>query len=313
METPELSNPFTAGKVIGENVSYEDYSTQTCKRGDPQFVMSRGELCEFAVNPRRWFEGYQGKTGADAEWGSLIDCLALTPDQFATRFAITPENYPCEATKKDPRTEKPWNWTANYCKTWRDERPSLTCITPEEAQRAEAAVHKLRADPDVRMLIECSKKQVMVQAEYRDKATGIVVPVRILIDLLPDKSHPKFGKSEADLKTTGQAGLRVWGRHVCDYDLHTQGALYLDVYTAATDEDRCEFRHVIQENFEPFDVSKRILSSEFLDIGRLKYQTALRDYCLSIKTGYWPNYDDRAREKIEGWSITGPDPYMYGQ
>ena len=83
---------ITNAKIIGDNVAYEDYSRQETgmSRGNPAFIMSRGEIVNFASNPARWLAGYrkeQAETDS-TKWGSMIDCLLTSPEKFEAMFAV---------------------------------------------------------------------------------------------------------------------------------------------------------------------------------------------------------------------------------
>lgn len=302
---------FQNAKVIGANVDYATYSRQTAQRGSREFIMGRGELMNFATCPSRWLAGYESSESKATEWGKLIDALVLQPQSFEKLFAIYPDTYPCETTKKDPRAEKPWNNNATFCKEWKERlvAEGVTCLWPEEKLEADKAVTILLSDPQIRELIECSQKQVFVLAEWLDE-TGIVVPVKALIDLLPDVNHQRFGKTIADLKSTVSAAPRKWNRHCFDYNLDCQAALYTDLYEAATGESRCDWRHAIQESVPPYQTAKRWMETEYLTIGREKYTRALTYYCRCLDSGIWPDYDMSGRMVIDGWREISPEPWM---
>jgi len=131
--------------------------------------------------------------------------------------------------------------------------------------------------------------------------------LKILIDLCPAVDS-EWGKSLVDLKTATSAAVRPWTRAVHDHNLHVQAALYLDVWTACTGEDRTDFLHIVQESFAPYETCKRMLSAEYIEIGRMKYLDALKRYCQCLKTGIWPGYE--VSREFNGWGIIEPEPWM---
>lgn len=303
MTTLELANPFTEAQIIGP--SNGSYHRQTVKRGDPAFIMSKSELWEFAKCPSRWIAGYKAEKTSEMSWGDRVDCLLFTPDRFAKRFVVCPATYP--AAKGEV---KPWNWNAIYCKDWRDSQPAgVEVLKPDEAEEIQLAVHTLKQDDDVRELLSCSQSQVEIAAEYHDES-GIVVPLRGLVDIAPNAPSERFGKCLADLKTCESAHPKPFARSVHQYGYAWQAAIYLDIWTAATEEDRCEFRFILQESFAPYQVGKRILSQEFLEIGRRDYIAALRLYCQCLNQNDWPNYEGMDNQSIDGWAITQPEAWM---
>jgi len=307
MERIESKNVLQAGKVIG-TVDRKTYFGNG-KRGEKDFVMSRGELAEFNRCPHRWLLGYESEETKSTEWGTLIDCLALSPDEFEESFVVTPESYPDSKTGE----AKPWNWNANFCKAWRDEHDGLEVVKHETFTQASNAVKFLMADPEIAEMIRCSQRQVMAVAEYFDEETEITVPLKVLIDLLPDVGHGQFGKSLADLKTCTTAHPFPWSRAVFEHGYFIQAALYLDVYTSATDEDRVDFRHILQESYPPWEVGKRIVSQEFIELGRETYMTALKRYCRCLAENFWPGYDHEGRMILNGWQVVDPEAWMVGR
>lgn len=295
-------NPFRSARVVADNVSVETYRRQEpgIKRGDANWVMSRGELMELLWCPARWKEGVPDGRSKSTDFGNLVDVLALQPQKFESLYAVCPEEYP---SKDGP---KAWNRNATFVKEWeaKARKEGRECIDADDLTYAKAAWSKLLADHDIKELLYTSRKQVMVIGEYYDRDTGLSVPVRALIDLVPNVYHPRFCKSLADLKTCRSAHPRAWDKAVAEDDLHVQGAAYLDLYCAATGEDRCEFRHVLVENQPPWQTGKRWLTSETLEAGRLKYLTALKLYCRCLASNHWPSYDPSGDMAIDGWSRT---------
>lgn len=313
-DLPAVANPFRSARVVGAGIPPEDYQRQSVERGHPEYIMSRGELVEFLVCPSRWLKGFTRKDSDATDWGTLIDIMLLSPDEVDKRLAITPAVYPCTPTKKDPRTEKPWTFQATYCKEWREEAESTgrIVVTHADFKEAKAALAVLAEDAEIQEFISCSATQVMAIGQYEDEATGLTVPVKILLDLVPDKHHPRFGRSLGDFKTGFTAHPRAWEKAVFERDYHTQGALYTDVYTAATGEDRCEWRHVIQESIVPWQTAKRFLSEQYMTIGRMKYLDALKRYCQCLRSGHFPDYDEPHGAEIvcDGWKMVNPQPWM---
>jgi hypothetical protein len=300
-------NPFQSAEIISVDTETAVYVRQDAKRGDRDFIMSRSELAAFAACPHKWrhSEGWNEDT-ASTKWGSLIDCLALQPNRFRDLYAVAPETYP------DTKTGEPkeWNWNANFCKDWRAKQGNREVIKQPDVIAGEDALSVLHKDTNASDLLLSSDRQVFVMAQYHDKETGINVAVKALIDLVPKKSHAFFGKCLADLKTARTADPRKWSRVVFDSGYDMQAALYLDAYVAATKEDRTDWLHLIQENTHPYELGRRLLSSEFVEIGRQRYVSALRAYARCLKDNHWPGYDERSRFAISGWTITEPEPWM---
>jgi exodeoxyribonuclease VIII len=287
------------------------------KRGEVSFVMSSGSLRDFAECASRWIAGYEEDNNGSMKFGSLLDLLALTPGQFDSRYIVQPENYTSEKGE-----EKPWSNNAKSCKAWNDAQiaSGKEIVKKGEVMEAQKAVAKIQEDDILRSFIEASDKQVWVKGEWMDEKTKLVIPVQGLIDLVPRKDT-EFAKCLGDLKSTRNAGLRSWQRWCATAGYHVQAAFYLDLYMAAVNpdknpdgEERNTFCFVVQENFAPYQIARRMMSDmegteTMLSLGRKFYQSALRKYARCLKTGIWPCYDDTA-EAVQGWTPVNPEPWM---
>ncbi len=313
----ELPNPFQNGKLVATNYDQREYVKQSVQRGHPDYVMSRSDLMEFSKCPSRWRRGYrEAEEGTDAtEWGSLIDCLLFDQERFNDRFAIKPATYPSEK-----EGDKPWNGNSKWCKNWMEEQGEKVCIKSEDFQLANAAHKRLSEDDTISEILRTSDFQVYCTAEYRDRDTGIIVPVKTLSDIVPKDhrdpmqkaydSESTFINSIIDFKTGKSANPSWWPREVHSRGYDMQAALNLDVYNAATKEERFEFYHIIQESFPPYEISFPILSADFVDLGRNLYLTALKSYARCVKDNRWPGYNERYETIIPGHPIIDPEGYM---
>ena len=305
-------NPITEAKIVGDGISSDRYMKQPngVKRGSPEFVMNGKDLSLFSECPHRWLHGYsEDDEGTKAtDWGSLLDCFLTSKQDLFDRFILLPANY-----QNDKGEDRPWNWNANVCKAWREENNAAglkTEIKREVWFSAKEAADLILADPQLEDLFANSRKQVMLTGVYVDKETGVRVPVKSLLDLVPNEATYLV-----DLKSCNCAHPRAWRKQVFNFNYHVQASRHLDLWNAATGEQRNEFRHVLQESVKPFEVAKRFLSSEYLALGRQKYIGALKRYAKALHTGVWETYDiqEGANDMvIDGWLIVSPEPWMIG-
>lgn len=293
-----MKNPLSNAHLIGANYNPREYQMKG-KRGEASYIMSRSSLKDFADCPSRWIRGGEMKDEETSStiWGSLVDCVLTQPGRLDDLFAIKPDTY-----TNDDGEEKPWNANSKTCRAWINQNEGRTCISQDFYLKAQRAVAQLL--PKVGGLGECDF-QVYLKADYRDKETGLVIPICALIDLVP-----KEGRSIADLKTARNANPTKWARVCHDYWYDAQAALYLDSYNAATGEDRDQFEHIIQENEQPFEIALATLSVEFINQGRRKYTNALRLYAQCLKSGHWASYNDLALNNYNGRVLVEPENWM---
>ena len=278
-------------KVIGDGITYKVYSAQApgVGRGHKGFVMSRSELIAFANNPEKWLSKKESADTPATIFGRLVELLETSPTAFDSLFVVAPDTY---TNKKGGESD--WSRKSPDCAAWEDDHIArgITPIKSEVKARADAAVKMCLEYPPRAELVSVSKKQVMVIGEWHDPATKIKVPVRCLIDFVPDKNHPDWGKHLADGKTARNGDPANWDRVVDDEGYDVQAALSMDLYLEATKEDRTDWTFPLSENAEPFHVVKPMpaMTSEFLQWGRIKYKSALTYYCQCLAKNEWPSY-----------------------
>src|SRR5687768_14479125 len=160
-----VENPIKEAHDCGDGVTFEQYATQPSgvTRGHPDFILSGGDLSEFARCPHRWRMGYRDTETIFTEWGQLIDCLLLDPSAFENRFAVRPATYTNE--KKEV---KEWNGNANVCRAWKEQQNGKQIIKPDDLATAHEAVRILRADDQIAAVVANSRKQVMLTGFYDD-------------------------------------------------------------------------------------------------------------------------------------------------
>lgn len=318
MTFDDLPNPFRKAAVIDSGVDGGVYLRQEpgLERGDPAFVMSRSALMAFRACPAKWKAGYESRDTTSTDWGTLLDCRVLTPKRFAERYILQPEHCPATKTMQCVKDGEAvvgeavdWAPASAFCKAWKreQEKHGLHVLTAAEKRDSDLALKTLADDTRIATLLVASQTQVLVLGEYHDRTTDLVVPVKTLIDLVPNKLSV-HGNCLADLKSARTAAPRAWQRVVDEMGYDAQAAMNLDLYNLATQEQRNTFCHVIQENTPPFQTARRMLSLEFVNLGRAKILSALRRYCLCLAAGHWPDYDEDS--PYNGWGLTEPAAWM---
>lgn len=299
---------ITNGKLIGANYDSREYLKNEHPRGSKGYVMSRSDLLDFASCPSRWIKGGKVEDETDStEWGSLVDCLLTDGARFKDRFAIKPETYPIfdKRTEQPTGETKPWNGNSTWCKEWIAAQGGKTCISQAEHDDAVSAAERIAKELES----DLTQHQVYVTADYCDAETGLAIPLKALIDVVPSRSG-SLGKGLLDIKTGRCGDPAKWARVCFQRGYHVQSAMQLDLYDAATNEGRNEFYHIVQENFYPYEISFPFIDPTFVSLGRQKYLHALQLYALCLKTGEWATYDDLQRETYNGHPIISPEAWM---
>jgi hypothetical protein len=317
---------FHNAKLIPGPVPTATYLRQEpgVKRGNPGYVMSRSDLMEFLRCPARWKAGYKQDDTDATEWGSLVDCLLTCREAFPELYAVEPAEYgikvmrcpkcgsetdsmtcrKCNCERFEYQTAKPWNNNATECMKWAEAQEGKTVVKQTIVMECEAAVAALRADPVIAELVDDSDFQVMIVGEYHNKETGIVVPVKCLIDGVPRSFENLW-----DLKTGRNGSPGLWPRVVFDRAYDMQASLSLALFNAATGEERNNFAHLVSENAAPYQTARYTLGDDFLMAGRVRVEAALSKYAKCLKSGNWPGYESSLMTDT-GWMEVLPAPWM---
>lgn len=278
------------------------YHKQEAERGTTDYCMSPSSLKEFGHCPARWFNGYNAPESNSKDWGSLFDCLALTPDQFAQRYILQPETYTNEKGEV-----KPWNNNATICKEWNAAVGQKEIVKRGAIEECERGIDAMMQDDVIRAWFDCCDRQVLVAGEYKSKS-GLIVPVRCLLDFVP-RVGSEFEKCLGDLKTCRTASVMAFQRDCFRLGYHIQAAFDLDLFSAATGQDRNTWCWLLSESYPPYQPGKRIMSQDFLTLGRASYARLLENYATCVHTGKWPGYDD-TDEAVQSWSVVNAEPWM---
>jgi hypothetical protein len=275
-----VANPLNVFEVKRPE-DYHQIGGNTIK-GNEDYVMSFSELKRFAKCPRRWMHSPPQKRTKGLNFGSLVDCMVLTPDEFSNQFIIN--------------TDFP-NFQSNAAKNWRDtmEAGGFTVIAKKDADEAQRVVERIKEDDQLMRILQHSRKQVAVRWTYTDEESGMVVPLKSLVDILPNKPNNSLG----DLKTTANAEPRKWVNTIVDYSYHVQAAMYLDGVNQAQGLQRDSFFHIVIESEDPYEPEGRRLSSNFLTCGRLWYRNQLARYCGCVMSGVWPTWHNEYMPEVE--------------
>ena len=296
---------FTNCKIISKQTLPSDYFACFADRGDAGHPVSSSTLREFARCPSRWRGGYVAPESEAKAWGSLLDCLALTPEQFDARYAVQPKTY-----KNEKGETKPWNNNANACRSWNAEQVGREIVRAKDQRNAESAIRRMVEDELIAAWIKSCDCQVWGAGQWQDDKSGLTIPVKCLIDFVP-RADTEFCKCLGDLKTTRTAGVMAWQRDCYRMGYHFQAAFNTDLYVAATGEDRNTWCWILSESYEPWEPGKRMLSQDFITLGREAYTRAIENYCACLKANRWPGYDDND-EAVQSWTLVAPEPWMTG-
>jgi exodeoxyribonuclease VIII len=258
-------------------------------------IVSKSMLWKFSKNPRRYRDGPPQVVTEAMRFGSLVDCLALTPDRYQEAYRVKPETYLSPAgTKKDAEmVEKPWNANSNTCKQWLADMPAgMECISAYTFRCACKARDSLFSRKEFREIMNGAETQVAMRSDLTDAVhghKGLTIKSKSLMDIVPARDG-KWGNALVDLKMFAKLNsLHDVENEIYSRGYHGQAALYLDTWNSLTGEGRGEFYFVFVLPESPYEVGILQLSDEAILAGRKWYMDAVRQWGDVVKTGVWPS------------------------
>ena len=279
-----------------QEVSPQDYHSKLkCNRADifaEDSWLSKSVLWELKkASLYQWrFAPATFAGSAAATWGSLLDCLITTPDEFDDISVISP--YDSFRTKE--------------AKEWKAEQSEAGRLVIDEAMRdnLHKAAERMQKQPHAGEIIENSDKQVMLLSELNG------VKFKGLVDLAP-RDRPYL----ADIKTTGAWGASEMAASVGKFGYHVQAAVYLAMWNRLNpDGQRKRFRIVWQQNFAPFECTVTELPATDIAAGEEFASYLINKLVRAAKKNWWPNIhgDQVAMLGAAPWAIAEADEIMTG-
>ena len=194
--------------------------------------------------------------------GTLVHCLALTPQQFEREFAVMN----CERRTKADRAR--WEWV---------QAQGLIPIRPAELDRARAIVAAVQANPEARKLLRHGKKERTI---IQPRQPGLL-PLKARIDV-----HHESKRQIIELKTTWN--LDAIETAMTRYRYPLSAAFYRDLVRGQS------VIFVFVQTREPLEVLVMPMETWQLREGEMQWRTALEMFDTCWKLGQWPELEPTA-------------------
>lgn len=221
-------------------------------------------------NPEREPEEY----GKSLNLGVAAHTLLLGESGFAQRFALRPETYPNDPSKK-------WNANSNDCKAWLEEQEAAgkRIITTTEINHIRGMKRSLEAHPAVQNGILNGLVEHSMFAKFG----------KIWVRARPDVI-PLSGADFADPKTTARVSYEDLEKAIYNFGYHIQAAVVRMVARQVMGDgfEFGSFFFAFIETKPPYDVRIVELRSEDMDIGEQQVRAALVRLEKCIARNEWP-------------------------
>ena len=204
-------------------------------------------------------------------WGSLVDCIITSPEDFDEQFVTNPYD----------------SFRTKAAKEWKDATldAGKQIITPELLEQANAAVavltkkHKYAA-----AMIEKSASQVVMMNRVQHPASERTVGIKGLVDLAPE-GEPFL----MDLKTTRDFTAGGFEKTIAKFGYHVQAGLYLSLWNSINpDDQRDRFQIMWQDSSSPYEVAVTEIPQSDIADGQEMFNHLLGRIVKAAEKDYWP-------------------------
>lgn len=241
--------------------------------------LKNGSLFKWRYHPKEF------SPTPSMQWGSLVDCLVLTPELRDEMIAVSP--YDSYRTKES--------------REWRDEALSagLVVISQDQLDEAEEAASMLC---EMHLVSSSILGESQSQVVIGGRIDGL--NVKGLVDIAP-----RDADYLADLKTTGDFSESGFARTIAKFGYHVQAALYLQLWNLTfPNNKRDRFLFVWQESSSPYEVAVTELSQDDIDRGWGIAVSLLKRIKNAAEHDSWPMaYESIIDIDVPTWAAIGEE------
>jgi len=228
------------------------------------------------ANPLKFMTSGPRAETSDMAWGSLVDMLWLTPQDFDQHVLVIPRDAPKKPTKPQLEAPKPTakatesiNWWSNF------QRRSLgkTVVDEPTLALAKEAVKMLNTNTLCAYIYDCCEKQVILSGTTTEcHPSSVELNVKAMMDLLPMRGTIEVDGLDLDLNTcvvdlkqchmVSDFGMK---KAINTYQYHIKMAWYLRMMRAYGETKRVNAILIFQNSLPPHDAHVRMIEPEDIE------------------------------------------------
>lgn len=240
-------------------------------------MVSKSILSEFAANPHvfklKRDAGIKRSTTPNMRWGSLVDCLVLTPE------CVEKEYYFADDTRSNTKAGKEAIAEA--------ERQGKTLESNEMLTRAREASSRLNEHlKGMGLVLGDTFTGQMAFASSFPVSNGGVIVIKGMSDIWPHHGNILYDVKTTSADITSERELR---NVIAQFKYHVQAALYLDFANRAEGLNRFErFILVFQSREWPHLCRNVEITLSEIAKGREWYELQTDHYAECVENDEWP-------------------------
>ncbi len=314
-------------------LNFAHYLKPILEAPEETYPLDYADIAQYADCPARWHASQSTLEDELNTFDHIVAIAATSAPAFDKTYAVPPATLStptlvcprcgststaklctkCNAVRAWQNLALPYSPTSKAGKAWKDTaaKSGRFPLPPVRATKAIGAANALKADAAIASLAQSCPSRLALDADWVSDLATTPVPVRAVIDLLPEQWEQGETGIIAIIACT-TAHPVPFAIHAYRRALHIRAALELDLCAAADLGPRSKYLLAAVEAEPPHVVARRMLSPDAIAAGRQVYQQALDNYALSRAKGYWPDYDT-LKQNFPAWSIVDPEGALHNQ
>lgn len=215
-------------------------------------------------------------------FGRAYHCRVLEPERYGREFVVLPDFGDMRSSKNRAVRDE-----------WLADRPGVTVVAAEDAERIEAMHAALMAHPVAAGIMRAGHSEVTMR--WVDEQTGVLCKARA------DWWVP--GKFFMDLKTTLDASPAGFARSVASFGYHVQHAHYCDG-ARACGQPVGNYLILAQEKEPPYVAAVYHIDAAAEVRGFELRERGLQQMADCLRTDTWPGYGTGITElSLPAWAL----------
>jgi len=214
---------------------------------------------------------------SDMAWGSLVDLMWLTPEDWDDHVVLIPKDAPKRPTKTQIESPRPTAIALeriNYWKSFDEKCFGKMAIAQPLKEEVEKAVSNLEAHPLSKHIKKSSEAQVILEGDSDELHPGSKsIKVKAMMDLLPKNGTLNVNEKEIDLETcvvdlkqTNDISMFGMKKAMRTFEYPLKTKWYLKMLQAAGETKRVNAILIFQHSKPPYDI--RVIQIDPSDLDR---------------------------------------------
>ena len=294
------------------NISPVEYHRLVFKRKLLPDVVAAGHVSSSLLadvgDPLKYLTSQPKVATADMQWGSMVDCMWLTPQHWKDDYIDAPKNPPrkpgapqIKAYEKGTASQATID-AINFWKTWESKANGKVVVDGDTKEMVKVCVNMLNDHPIAKYIFDNSEKQAIFVGEVPGPVLQKGTMGKAMIDILPMEGELNIDGQKVllkdcivDLKQTHKTSEHGMRTAISVFEYHMRLNWYARMASAYEGYERKHKVFIFQNSKPPHDVHVRVISEKDDQIGKIMMQKRLDSLSYLSSENLKPLYDEEVK------------------